>query len=191
MADEQEPLLPAGLALQLLDALVAELLDLAAVEAQHVIVMVVPQHVLVHELALPGVERREELALEQHRQRAIHGRARDLRPGLLLEPFVQPLRAEVLVRLERAVEDAPALRRELERPRAQEALETPHDLLLVHRVLSLSACRGLPRHRGVCPVRRARPSWLGRGSSVLSAAGNVDVSFFLRAPMSCRQNLPS
>jgi hypothetical protein len=49
-----------------------------------VVVVRVPEHVLVDELAAAGVERLDEAALLQERQRAVHRRARHVRAGLVL-----------------------------------------------------------------------------------------------------------
>ena len=83
VVNEGEPPALCHLILETFDLIVAELLDFAAVDADEVIVMRVPEDVLIHELPLSGVEGLDEPALLQEAERAIDGRATDL---LILVP---------------------------------------------------------------------------------------------------------
>jgi hypothetical protein len=108
-----------------------ELLDAAAAQAHHVVVVAMTQAVLVDELAAAGVERLHEPAVHQEAQRAVDRGTADARPALLAHPAVERLGAEMLVRREGPLEDALALGRELEPAPGQEALEGALDLDLL------------------------------------------------------------
>lgn len=75
---------------------IMELKDRAANVANHVVVMVVPDHMLEAPTTIAGVEAFDKTALFQHLQRAVDGCPRDLRI-LLPAQLQQLLRGEVLV----------------------------------------------------------------------------------------------
>src|SRR6185369_10896329 len=90
--------------LPLLEFVVAELEDRAALQADHVVVVLVAEHVLEATPAVAGVEAFDEAGLLEHRQRAVDGGARDLGVDLAAERE-QLLGGEVLVRRQRGAHD--------------------------------------------------------------------------------------
>ena len=182
--NEGEPSTGCRLLLEALDLFVLKLLNLAAVEADEVVVVRVPEDVLIDELTATGVERLNEAALFQEVQGPIHGRATDRRPSLILQPRVKCVCGEVLVRFERQLKDPISLSRELQTLRAEVLLKAFSDGGVLH---------------GDCSDRahpRASPSGT-LGSTPSPDSALFPISSATRAfrdstlpPMSRRQNFP-
>ena len=102
------------LLLQALDLFALKLFDLAAVDADEVVVVRMPEDVLIDERAATGVKGLDESALFQEVQSSVHRRATDRRPALLLQPRVERVGGEVLMRLERQLKDPISLSGELQ-----------------------------------------------------------------------------
>ena len=130
------------LALEGLDLLVLELLDALAHDADHVVVVLVAEHVLVDDLAAAGLHRLDEAPALEHLQGAIDGGAGDGRSVLPLQPLVHALHAEVVVDLEGLLEDASTLGRHLQALGSEELLEAPLDGALIHGTVHLRRVAG-------------------------------------------------
>ena len=112
--NEGEPSAGGHLLLEALDLFVLKLFDLAAGNADEVVMVRMPEDVLIDELAATGIEGLNEAALFQEVQGPIHSRATDRRPSLLLQPRVERVGGEVLMRLEHKLEDPISLSGELQ-----------------------------------------------------------------------------
>lgn len=83
--------------LQPFDFGIPKLDDLAACQADHVVMMLVSENVLIKDLALPALKRRKEAAFDEQAQCAVDRRSRSL-ATLLVGPRVHFFRSEMLVR---------------------------------------------------------------------------------------------
>jgi hypothetical protein len=86
------------------ELVVAELEDAAAGLADHVVVVLVPEHVFEAPAAVAGLENHDEARLFQHPERAVDGGARDLRIELSAA-FEQRLGGELVVGRQRLPDD--------------------------------------------------------------------------------------
>src|SRR5262245_23977339 len=146
---------PGGHFLPALELVVAELEDLAARLADHVVVVFVAEHVLETTAAIAGVETFDEAGLLEHRERAVDGRARHL--GILLLAADQHLlRGEVVVRRQRQTHDQRTLVGPPEAVAAQVGLDDCLFLLEFHGKNISPAGARLTR-AGRCPCDSACP----------------------------------
>src|SRR5262245_33871308 len=141
---------PGGHCLPVLELVVAELEDLAARLADHVVVVFVAEHVLETPAAVAGVEALDEPGLFEHRERAVDGRARHLRI-LLLAANEHLLRGEVVVRRQRQTHDQRALVGPPEAVAAQVGFDDRLFLLGFHaRTITAAGARLTPAARCPC-----------------------------------------
>ena len=82
MAFKQETMLGSFLFLKVLDFLASEFDDFSAAQADHVVVMAVPQDVFVKDAAASPVHRGEESTFHQQAQGAVNGGPGGVRVGL-------------------------------------------------------------------------------------------------------------